>query len=366
VKVVLDGRERFVREPVQRLFPVNAELIQRRTWHQIAGVAGFRPDVTIVDNRLPLRAASPAGFVLWHGFGWKGPNDEQELAWLHRSLARTWGSAKRPNPRLRWQAFGPWDAQHRAEVSRIHADNIRQLGAASHDDLREPLERSRLADAYPFDVVGRPTVLLAPTWHYSEVFAHWGTDRTLFGRFIDHVLGRGGNVIVRLHDSYRFDPRYVRQVRSLAEGRDRVHVKFKDESPDNYLDLQVSQVLVTNYSSIANLYYATGRPTLHIYPVRSADEEFLWRQHTVFGQRVRRVDSARFIWKLPPEDHGGLMARSFDELLGQVDRALEDPDCCRDAAKGFVDRHMLGADGRNCERIAQGLEELIEGTRAQR
>jgi hypothetical protein len=171
---------------------------------------------------------------------------------------------------------------------------------------------------------------------------------------------------VRLHDSYRFDPEYVRYLRSLAEGRDRVHVKFKDESPDNYLDLQVAHVLVTNYSSIANLFYATGRPTLHIYPVRCAEEAFLWRQHTVFGQRVRRVQSARFIWKLPPEDHGGLMARSFDELLDQVDRALEDPDCCRAAAKDFVDRHMMGADGRNCERIAQALEELIESAHARR
>ena len=60
------------------------------------------------------------------------------------------------------------------------------------------------------------------------------------------------------------------------------------------------------------------------------------------------------------------MARSFDELLAQVDRALDDPDCCRTAAREFVDRHMLGADGSNCERIVQALEELIESAHARR
>jgi hypothetical protein len=360
VSVVLDDPDGFLREPVNRVLPLRAELIRRRPWHHVLGRLGFRPPITIFDNRVPLRATSPTGLALWHGFGWKGPNDEHELGWLHASIARAWGSAKVPNPRFRWQAFGPWDKQHRSEVSRIHADNIRELGAASHDDLREPLDRAKIRDAYPFDVTTRPTVLVAPTWHYSEVFAHWGSDRELFARLIAHVLARGANIILRFHDSYRFDPEYVRFLRSLGEQKERVLVKFKDEAPDNYLDLQVADVLVTNYSSIANLFYATLRPTIHVYPVRDADEAFLWRQHTVFGPRIRRVESARFIWKLPPEDHGGLQARSFDELLLELDRALDEPSCCQTAARAFLDRHMLGADGGNTERIVRVVEELAE------
>jgi hypothetical protein len=364
VRVVLSEPEAFEREPVNRLFPLRAEIIRRRTRHHLLGLPAFEADVTIMDNRVPLRANSSAGFVLWHGFGWKGPNDEKEFAWLHNSIARNWGSAKEPNPRFRWQAFGPTDAKHRSEVSRVHIDNIRILGAASHDELRHPLDKARLREAYPFDVTSRPTVLIAPTWHYDEVFSHWGSDHELFERLLSLLVRRGANVIVRLHDSFRFSPGYVRFVRQLADRFEHVLVKFKDECPDNYLDLQVADVLITNFSSIANLYYATGRPTVHIYPVRDADEQFMWRQQTLFGQVKRKVESAHFVWKLPPEEHGGLLARDFDALLEQVDRSLDDPDCCRDAARRFLEMHMLGADGKSCERTFDALRELVDAARA--
>ena len=366
VRVVLSDPARFLREPVNRLLPVRAELIRRQHRHSLLGVRAFDADVTIMDNRVPLRAKSKTGFILWHGFGWKGPNDEVEFAWLHNSIARNWGSAKVPNPRFRWQAFGPWDAKHRSEVSRIHSDNIRLLGAASHDDLREPLDRTRVKDAYPFDVVARPTVLIAPTWHYQEVFAHWGSDQELLERLLLHLQRRGANVVLRLHDSFRFSAKYVKFLRELGTRHTRVLVKFKDEAPDNYLDLQMADVLITNYSSIANLYYATERPTIHIYPVRSADEQFMWHQHTVLGQRKRRVRSVRYVWKLPPEEHGGLLARSFDSLLERVDLALDDPGCCRAAARTFLDTHMLGADGRNRARAFNAIAELMEARRPSR
>lgn len=361
VKVVMGDPRTFAREPVSRLFPLRADRVRRRRLHDVAGLPFFRPDVTILDNRVPLRPGSPKGFVLWHGFGWKGPNDVHEFRVLHGQLASNWGDPLAPNPDFRWQCFGPWDFQHRTEVSGFHPENCRVLGAASHDDLREPLDRALLRDAYPFDVVGRKTVLIAPTWHYGEVFAHWGTDADLFERLVMHLGRRRVNVILRLHDSFRFGRYYRRFLQDLARRHDHVMLKFKDSSPDNFLDLQVADVLVTNFSSIANLFYATKRPTVHVYPVRSADEEFLWRKYTVLGVTTTRVESARYVWKLPPEDNGGLLARDFPELLLQIDRALDDPSCCETRATEFLDRHMLGADGRSCERIFEALEELRAG-----
>ena len=95
-----------------------------------------------------------------------------------------------------------------------------------------------------------------------------------------------------------------------------------------------------------------------MYPVRDADEAFLWRQLTFAGVRTKTVENARFIWKLPPEEHGGLLARSFDELQAQLDQAFADPDCCQEVARTFLDRHMLGADGRNRERIWSAIQDL--------
>ncbi|NNE72007.1 MAG: hypothetical protein HKN29_16800, partial [Rhodothermales bacterium] len=344
LRVVMDDPETFLRQGAAQLFPLKAEIVKRRWYHHLPS---RKWDVTIMDNRIPFFRTSRKALILWHGFGWKGPNDEKEFWLLHHTLRRTWGDIRKPSKNLVWQAFGPWDFKHRTEVSAIHPENCVQLGAASHDDLVEPLDRSLAQPYYPFDVVNRKTVLLAPTWHYGEVFAHWGKDADLFVRLLERIQSHGANTIIRLHDSYRFEPTYLAFLEELTERFEHVCLKFKDKSPDNYLDLQVADALITNYSSIANLFYATGRPTLHVYPVRSADESFIWRELRWSGVRKKHLDKARYIWKLPPEEHGGLLARNFEDLLDQIDMALVDPDCCREIARDFLDRHMLGADGHN-------------------
>jgi len=358
VRVVLENPAGFRREGIASLFPLAVPLVRRGPVENLMGIPGFRPDITVLDNRVPLRGASDKGFVLWHGFGWKGPNDRDEFRVLHAQLRRAWGEPLAANPNFRWSCFGPWDFEHRTEVSGFHPSNCRIVGAASHDDLRVPFEKGRAQAFYPFDIVRRKTVLFAPTWHYGEVFAHWGKDAELFERVLGHLGRRGVNVILRLHDSYRFEPAYRAFLGDLARRHPHVLLKFKDQHPDNFLDLQVADTLITNYSSIANLYYATRRPTLHIYPVANADESFTWRTYTLLGVQKRQVKNARFVWKLPPEDHGGLLAHDFETLMRQLDQALDEPDCCTAIAQSFLDRHMLGADGRNCERIYAALTEL--------
>jgi hypothetical protein len=53
------------------------------------------------------------------------------------------------------------------------------------------------------------------------------------------------------------------------------------------------------------------------------------------------------------------MAKDFETLMAHVDRALDEPGCCSEAAQAFLDRHMLGADGRTCERVHAALTELV-------
>jgi hypothetical protein len=365
VTVSLPDPEAYQAQPIARFRPVNARFVRRRPWHSLLGAVwhgGPPPDVTVMDNRVPLRAPSKAGFMLWHGFGWKGPNDEAEFAWVHGSIARAFGDAKQPNPHFRWQAYGPWDQKHRTEVSGFHPDNIVSIGSVSHDVLREPWDRHELQAFYDLDIVNRPTVLFAPTWHYGEVFAHWGSDETLMRRLVEHCDSRGANLIFRLHDSFRYEKGYVRFIRTLAAASPHVRLRFKDTHPDNIMDLQVADVLLTNYSSIANLFYATRRPTVHLYPVRSDDEAFMWRKFTALGITKTKVKDARFVWKLDPEDHGGLMARSFDETLAALDAAIDNPGCCQEAADDFLARHMHGADGRSGARALASLRQLTNET----
>lgn len=356
VKVILKGADRFRSEGIVSHWNLDLDLIEKKRAHLFRGVKGFEPDITLIDNNLPMSRLSPKALILWHGYGWKGPNDVEEFRWLHRNLKYTWGSIREPNPDLWWNCFGPIDNEHRTKVSGIHPENAVQFGAVSHDDLRIQAPMESLQSYYPFDVTGRKTVLIAPTWHYGEVFSHWGGDEASFQRLLDELQHQQCNVILRLHDSFRFEPSYLSYLSTLEKRYRHLVLKFKDHHPDNFLDMQVADLLITNYSSIANLFYATGKPTLHIYPVKDADEAFMWKQKTLLGVKERRVDSARFIWKYDPEEHGGLMARSMDELMDQLEQALAEPGITRMQATRFLDRHMGGVDGKNGERLREALE----------
>ena len=103
LKVVLNDPPSFRHEGVARLFPLQAELMDRRWYHGFIGPLSYKPDLTIMDNSPPaLRAPSPYALMLWHGFGWKGPNDLEEFKYLHLKLRKAWGDAQKPNRRFRF------------------------------------------------------------------------------------------------------------------------------------------------------------------------------------------------------------------------------------------------------------------------
>lgn len=360
LKVLLNDPEGFKKEPIFQFRPLKSELITKTALNSWTGIPGFQPDVTLMDNRVPHLRTSPKALMLWHGFGWKGPNDLNEFKWLHLDIMKSWGDVIHPNPDFKWGCYGPYDFEHRSTVSGIHPDNCVQLGAASHDELRTPVDKKELQPFYPFDVVNRQTLMIAPTWHYGEVFSHWGSDEKLFKRILDHAESLNVNVILRFHDSYRFEELYVNKLNNLADSYSNVILKFKDHHPDNFLDLQVSDLLMTNFSSIANLFYATGKPTIHIYPVNHEDEEFMLRSFSMNAIKKKKIDSVKYIWKFPPEDNGGLLAYSFDELMDQFEYAVGNPGCCSETAASFLNKHMLGADGRNRERIFQTLCDMAD------
>ena len=109
VRVLLSNAEIFKQEGIVDFWNINIELESSTKLSPLRGIKGFEPDITIMDNNIPLRKISGKALVLWHGYGWKGPNDEVEWKWIHRNLGLTWGSMKEPNQDIKWQCFGPVD-----------------------------------------------------------------------------------------------------------------------------------------------------------------------------------------------------------------------------------------------------------------
>jgi hypothetical protein len=240
-------------------------------------------------------------------------------------------------------------------VGSAYSDWLRTEGP-----LQRGFDRARVQPHYAIDLA-RPTVLLALTWHHGGSLNHWGDEAELLDALLRRIEQRGANALVRMHDRHRYEPEYVALCEQLADGRAGVQLKWKSSAPDSLVDLLVSDAMISNYSSILNGFYHSGRPSVHIDPADArAGQAYYRRWRSGKLQRVR-IDDPASLWKLPPSEVGGLRAQSFDELLQCVDRALAEPDCCAELARAFCARYVTEPDGRTCERIAAMLASWTAG-----
>ena len=150
----------------------------------------------------------------------------------------------------------------------------------------------------------------------------------------------------------------LRHVEGLETRFAHLQVKFKSDHPDSLIDLLVTDVMVSDYSSLLNAFYYTGRPTVHIDPFDITAKSFVHR--AVRDGKLRKTcvhQDAAQQWKLDPSEIGGLRASSFDELCSAVERALGDERCCEQRAADFCRRYISKADGTTRERFRKMLEE---------
>ena len=360
VTVVMAEPERFRRAPVLSLLPFPGRLCTREeASEQHARGGAF--DCVVLDNHVPGFAIAPRVYVLWHGFGWR----VDDLKTMRKELSRLVGDVSEDNPRFRWQAIGHWDRRYRIEHSQLSPSNVLALGSPFSDwllpgsALRARFDKRAQQASYSIDL-SRPVVLLALTWHHIGSLGHWGDEEQRLGQLFEHIAARGASTLLRMHDRRRYRSSYVKLVERLAARfSGSLMLKWKDSAPDSLLDLLVSDVCISNYSSLLNTFYFTERPSIHIDP-HDAAAACQQTYKMVMGWPMRKtLSSADDLWKLPPDQHGGLRAQSFDQLLAHVDTALADPACCITRARKFIADYVADANGQSCERTANALRSWL-------
>lgn len=357
VLVAMTAPDRYETEPVNRLLPLAARVIDRDARGAEREVKSFAPDVLVVDNHLPKQRLADRLYVLWHGFGWR----IDDLSRMRKELATLVGDVTRPSPNFRWHAVGDWDREYRIQHSQLAQENVLALGAPYSDlllpdsELSSRLSRADLAQHYTIPIDRRPTVLIGLTWHHGGAFGHWGDEASLLATLCERIGAMNANVLLRMHDRHRYESAYLKLVDRVASQHAHVQVKFKSDSPDSLIDLLVSDVAVSNYSSLLNHFYYTGRPSVHIDPTPNDGRTAHYRELKWGFVRKREITDENEQWKLAPDEIGGLRARSFDELCAMIEQGLREPDCCKDKSRAFVERYITGADGSSRARAAEAL-----------
>jgi len=357
VLVAMVDPERYSREPVNRLLPLAARVIDRDLRSAEREIKSFAPDVLIVDNHLPKARLVERLYVLWHGFGWR----TDDLARMRKELSLLVGDVTRPNPNFRWHAVGDWDRDYRIHHSQLAPENVLVLGAPYSDlllprgALSSQLSRTDHSHHYTIPIDRSPTVMIGLTWHHGGAFGHWGDEATLLATLCERIGAMNANVLLRMHDRHRYEASYLKLVDRVAARHPHVQVKFKSDSPDSLIDLLISDVAVSNYSSLLNHFYYTGRASVHIDPTPNDGRTAYYRELKWGSVRKREITDKTEQWKLAPDEIGGLRATSFDEMCAMIEQGLREPRCCEDKARAFIDRYIAGADGRSCERTNQAL-----------
>jgi len=367
-----DGLEAWRREPMARTHSLRARILDRAAATTPAEAMAFRADVVVCDNHFPEFPAAPRVCYLWHGLGWKAI-DPKDLEVIAGHIIRLTGlDPCRPNPHLLAQCYHQRDREWRIRSWGYAPENCAVTGSCFSDlILAPPYSRADLAPSYRIDVVGRKTLLLNFGWHYGRIFpgswqprllgrspmeADLAFIRALFARADDH----GANVLFCLHDRWRYEAPYLDALHREARRFPHVELKHKNERPDNLADLVVADAWVSNLSSFVTFFYHFGRPSVHLCPLPGAKVRF--SRVTRFGPRARPADPD-VEWMNQPEDNGGLSAYDATGAVAAVDRALTEPDCCRERARQWLENHVDGIDGHASRRLGDTIARLVASER---
>lgn len=368
--VVTEHAAEYARSPVARARPISAPVLDRHAAEAAAAVRQFGADIVVCDNHFPPFKAAPRVCALWHGLGWKA-RPSGELPAFYGHVRRLTGVDPRAaNPRFMAQCYHARDCAWRTREWQLEPASCRVTGSCFADLLRgeAPYSKPALEDEYRLDL-SRQTVLVNVTWHYGRIFpGSWqpkllGSSpfdddvaflRQLFGRVREH----GANVLFCLHDRKRYEARYLAALHELAtEFAGSISLRHKDEHPDNWADLWVADVMLSNLSSFSTFIYHYDKPVVHLCPP-SSDDDVSFAQYSWRGLHPRRRKSAAPRWMNDPRDNGGLTAVTANEALAAIDRALEDPGCCRERARRWLMDHVAFPEPSASVCLASELERL--------
>jgi CDP-glycerol glycerophosphotransferase (TagB/SpsB family) len=285
-----------------------------RLWRIPDGVKLARARIVITDHGPGLlvllqRLRPRVMFVdVWHGVGFKalGP---VYAAGMRRYLSVI--------------AASPWDAENQFRTAGVRQDQIEIFGYCLMDEIVVSKSTGAgLSDGH------RPRLLVAPTWFQSDSDdLETLTDSRLIRALGKWANDRGWDVIVRAHLN----------APEIADESSNVHFMGMASFPDTVQLMIESDVLLTDWSSIANDFHGLRRPVV------------FWDRSCPFSDL-----------RMAPQDRVGPVASSVDELLEVLDTIASDEgwfiESYGSEQRELLERvHESGLDGRACTRLVEFL-----------
>ena len=256
---------------------------------------------------------------LWHGLGFKAWREERKREYLIHSDVYCFTSDFFKNV---------WCNQFK-----IDPDRIKLTGYPRHDIL---INRDFNVDEIKKEINVRldsKIILFAPTWEQREddkSIYYWSYEK--IKEINDFCEKNNAYFIIRTHHMLKTD--YQRYDLS------RLLYRSVDEYSNTMRLLAVTDILITDWSSIPNDFIHLNRPTIFIDTPNPFDDDF----------------------ELLPDDRVGYILNDANDIIDIMEDALDNPNSFVDSYKQVKERVMKkifkNPDGKSTERVVEEILKL--------
>jgi hypothetical protein len=358
--IVTKGKDAIVSEPIFKFIPLGCQILDRKLDDYASAIKGFNPDIVYADNHLPTFSVPDKFLYHWHGLPLK-IRPAKDLKAFHRHTNRLIGNTKKPNPRFLAQCYGNVDYEHRVNKWQLAKENCRIWGSAFADLLLSPPYQKRDLEGYfDLDLTSRKTVLLSITWHFGDkIFGVLGDDDKIFEGIVKIVNDMEANLIISMHDRYRYNPVLIEKIEKYANKCSRSFIKYKSEHVDNLADLVASDVMICSFSSFIVFHYFTGKPSIHILPVD--EKKAFIRMPAIKNKKVANLwrRNSDNLWMYPFSENGGLVPENGKALVQNLEQALIDQNYGKSNADQFITNRIHMPDGNTCHRMLSDMKAWV-------
>jgi CDP-glycerol glycerophosphotransferase (TagB/SpsB family) len=186
---------------------------------------------------------------------------------------------------------------------------------------------------------GCKNILYAPTWghKFKKKIFPWESTSNFLRQIEEFCEKYNCNFLIRMHPNwYLRNPNEVKQIENEAKYAKRIvhvsHYKYEDVQPLLY----VSDVLITDWSSVANDYILLNRPIIFL--------------ETTFPVQ-------KFV--LRPEDRAGYIVKNKEEFFEKLSEAVTKPNLLQQKRKKVIKKLYKYIDGNSSKRCAQEILKLL-------
>lgn len=232
----------------------------------------------------------------------------------------------------------PWFKEYYASGIGLASDKVVVTGYPRIDRLLKPgyYNRERIITEIGFKP-DQPIILYAPTWEQEnkggEPLFPFGDD----GKFLEELDGflekNRMQMIIRLHPKWKG---WTPQPSPLRQSCLRFHSAKTDWDAEKYLS--VTDVLITDWSSIANDFLVLDRPIVFL----DNPPKFFY-----YG------------YLIPPEERPGAIVKTKEGLFGALVKAASDPKEYSEKRRALREKVHFGLDGQASARTIAVMEERL-------